>query len=95
MLLEKLKRLVRGIVLWRFVRRPSWTTERPTRAGYYWVRAPKLTSRVSHFYHAHGQPWLTNDYLHLDFAYGTPVEYAGPLPSPNTVVSQPRGQTPE
>lgn len=61
-----------------------WTTSKPTEAGYYWVRAPKLSARVSHFYHAHGQDWLTNNYIHLDFAYGKPVEYAGPLPSPNT-----------
>lgn len=59
-----------------------WTTRRPDVAGYYWVRAPKLTARVSHFYHAHGSSWLTNDYIHLDFAYGKPVEYAGPLPKP-------------
>jgi hypothetical protein len=59
-----------------------WTIRRPDVAGYYWVRAPKLSARVSHFYHAHGQHWLTSDYLHLDFAYGKPVEYAGPLPKP-------------
>jgi len=82
--------------LWVRVGLPSelqWTTRRPDVAGYYWVRAPKLSARVSHFYHAHGQHWLTSDYLHLDFAYGKPVEYAGPLPKPPVCLRRGRALT--
>lgn len=59
-----------------------YTTEEPRLPGYYWVRAPQLSERVAHFYHAHGQSVLSCDYVNLTFAYGRPVEYAGPVPTP-------------
>ncbi len=63
----------------------KWTRERPKIPGYYWIRTPLLSQRISHFYFAHGQDWLTSSYT--DFGtryshYGQPAEYAGPIPAP-------------
>lgn len=59
----------------------KWTTEKPKTAGNYWVKAPNLTPRISLYHECHGQGWLVGVYDMNN--YGSPAEYAGPIPLPN------------
>lgn len=57
-----------------------WTREKPSKPGYYWVRAPHITPRVEKIYHAaHG---LQSADFYAEWLHGTPIEYAGPLVMP-------------
>lgn len=65
-----------------------WTTEKPTREGWYWIRHPELSARVVkvHFTgpNINGRAYMTHDYMHHGWCTGKEIifEYAGPVPEP-------------
>lgn len=62
----------------------QWTTAKPTKPGWYWIKAPNLSMRICQVYPVplhRGGP-LCNSVNYNEWLHGSPAYFAGPLAEP-------------